>query len=375
MIPETRAARELQALLEAAVDAIIMIDATGVILALNSAARRLFGYSAEEALGRNINLFMPAAIAAEHDEHIARYLRTGEARVIGRGREVEARRRDGSTFPAHLSVGRVPDSDPPRFVGFVHDLTPQRAAEQESQQAQARLSQVSRFAAMGEMAAGIAHELNQPLSAIATYAQACDRMLDRPDPDLPEIHAALKQISAQALRAGEVIRRLRHMVSNRQTDRAELPLNDVVQELATLASTDTRHGEVELLFELAPDAGIVNIDRVQIQQVLLNLLRNAIEALDGLVTDRRRITVGTRLLADQEVEVFVRDRGPGVSQETLDRMFDPFYTTKRSGTGLGLAISRTIARSHHGTLAHRPNPEGGAEFYLRLPRMERETAT
>ncbi|MEY4763224.1 MAG: hypothetical protein RLZZ200_3081 [Pseudomonadota bacterium] len=375
MIPETRSARELQALLEAAVDAIIMIDGTGSILALNIAAQRLFGYTAEEVLGRNIKLFMPAAVAAEHDQHIARYLATGEARVIGRGREVDALRRDGSTFPAHLSVGHVQGSNPPRFVGFVHDLTPQRAAEEENQQAQARLAQVSRFAAMGEMAAGIAHELNQPLSAIAIYAQACDRMLDHPVPDLPEIHAALKQISAQALRAGEVIRRLRHMVSNRQTERADLPVNDVVHELATLASTDVRHGDVELAFDLAPDAGRVNIDRVQIQQVLLNLLRNAIEALDGTPAERRRITVGTRSLADQEVEVFVRDSGPGVTQETLDHMFDPFFTTKRSGTGLGLAISRTIARSHHGTLAHRPNPEGGAEFFLRIPRTEGEAAT
>ncbi len=375
MIPETRARRELQALLEAAVDAIIMIDGTGHILALNSAAVRLFGYASTEALGRNITLFMPASMAAEHDRHIARYLETGEARVIGRGREVEARRRDGSTFPAHLSVGRVPDSDPPRFIGFVHDLTPQRAAEEENQQSQAHLAQVSRFAAMGEMAAGIAHELNQPLSAIATYAQACDRMLERPEPDLPEIHAALKQIAAQALRAGEVIRRLRHMVSNRQTDRVPVSINEVIQELATLASTDMRHGEIDLVFDLSQDAGAVSIDRVQVQQVLLNLLRNAIEALDGLAGERRKIIVGTRCLADHEVEVFVRDRGPGIPQDTVDRMFDPFYTTKRSGTGLGLAISRTIARAHHGTLAHRPNPDGGAEFYLRLPCMEREAAT
>ncbi|MEN9704712.1 MAG: hypothetical protein RLZZ393_591, partial [Pseudomonadota bacterium] len=251
MIPETRADRELQALLDAAVDAIIMIDRGGIILALNHAAEQLFGYAAADSLGRNIGLFMPAAMAAEHDQHIQRYLDTGEARVIGRGREVEAQRRDGSTFPAHLSVGRVPDSDPPRFVGFVHDLTQRREAEEESRRSQARLAQVARYAAMGEMAGGIAHELNQPLSAIATYAQACDRMLDSPDPDLPEIHAALKQISAQALRAGEVIRRLRHLVSNRQTDRAVLPVDEVVQELATLANTDARNAAVELAFELA----------------------------------------------------------------------------------------------------------------------------
>jgi len=375
MIPETRAHSDLQALLDAAVDAIIMIDISGHILALNRAAEKLFGYTAAEALGRNITLFMPAAMAAEHDQHLARYVATGEARVIGRGREVEALRRDGNTFPAHLSVGRVPNSNPLRFVGFVHDLTQRRDAEEESRLSQARLAQVSRFAAMGEMAAGIAHELNQPLSAIATYAQACDRMLDGADPDLPEIHAALKQISAQAMRAGEVIQRLRHMVSNRQTDRAVLPVNEVVQELATLANTDARNALVELVFDLDTDGDCVSIDRVQVQQVLLNLLRNAIEALEGLGADRRTITLGTRRLADGEVEIFVRDRGPGVSQETVERMFDPFYTTKRTGTGLGLAISRTIARAHRGTLGHRPNPQGGAEFFFRLPLAEQETKT
>jgi two-component system sensor kinase FixL len=375
MIPETRAHSELQALLEAAVDAIIMIDLGGQILAMNRAAEKLFGYSAEEALGRNIGLFMPKAMAAEHDQHLARYIATGEARVIGRGREVEACRRDGSTFPAHLSVGRVPNSDPVRFIGFVHDLTQRREAEEQSRLSQARLAQVARFAAMGEMAAGIAHELNQPLSAIATYAQACDRMLDGADPDLPEIHAALKQISAQAMRAGEVIRRLRHMVSNRQTDRSILPVDEVVQELATLANTDARNASVELVFELARGDDRVSIDRVQVQQVLLNLLRNAIEALEGLGPERRTITIGTRHLEDEEIEIFVRDRGPGVPQETVDRMFDPFYTTKRTGTGLGLAISRTIARAHRGTLGHRPNPQGGAEFFFRLPRAEQETKT
>jgi two-component system sensor kinase FixL len=375
MMSETRTSGELQALLDAAVDAIIMIDGAGQILALNRAAEQLFGYTAAETLGRNIKMFMPAAMAAQHDQHIHRYLETGDARVIGRGREVEAQRRDGSVFPAHLSVGRVPDSDPPRFVGFVHDLTQRRDAEEESRLSQARLAQVARYAAMGEMAAGIAHELNQPLSAIATYAQASDRMLSVPDPDLPEIREALKQISAQAMRAGEVIRRLRHMVSNRQTDRALLPVGEVVQELATLAHTDARNASIDMVFEL-DDAGLqVSIDRVQVQQVLLNLLRNAIEALEGLPEERRRIVIGTRRLADEEIEIFVRDRGPGVPQETVERMFDPFYTTKRTGTGLGLAISRTIARAHRGSLGHRANPQGGAEFFFRLPIAEQASTT
>jgi two-component system sensor kinase FixL len=371
MIHETQAPGELQALLDAAVDAIIMIDHRGTIQTLNRAAERLFGYPSAEVVGRNVSLFMPPDMARAHDGHIARYLATRAPHVIGRGREVDAMRRDGSLFPAQLSVGLVPGSEPPRFVGLVHDLTQRREVEEDSRRSQARLAQVARFAAMGEMATGIAHELNQPLSAIATYAQACDRMLDAPEPDLPEIHAALKQVSAQALRAGEIIRRLRHLVGNRETERLTADVNEVVQELATLAGVDARHNHITLVFELDPGAGQVRIDHVQVQQVLLNLLRNAIEAIEGLAGERRTITIGTRRLADQEVELFVRDRGPGVPADVADRMFDPFYTTKASGTGLGLAISRTIARAHRGTLGHRPAAPTGAEFFLRLPTLEK----
>ena len=371
MIHESRARGELQALLDAAVDAIITIDHQGIIETMNRAAEDLFGHDAADVIGRNISLLMPPEVAQAHDGYIAKFLATRVPHVIGRGRDVDAMRRDGSHFPARLSVGRVPGSEPPRFVGFVHDLTGQRAVEADSRRSQARLAQVARYAAMGEMAAGIAHELNQPLSAIATYAQACDRMLDGPAPEIPEIHGALKQIASQALRAGEIIRRLRHLVGNRETERVASDVNEVVQELATLAGVDTRHNDITLLFELDPQAGKVSIDRVQVQQVLLNLLRNAIESLDGLTGEHRRIVISTRRVDAEDVEICVRDRGPGVPPEVAERMFEPFYTTKDSGTGLGLAISRTIARAHHGTLGHRPHAPTGAEFFLQLPTLEK----
>lgn len=371
MTEKFQASGELQALLDAAVDAIIMIDHQGMIQALNRSAERLFGYSAEDALGSNISLFMPPEVAAAHDGYMARYLASRVAHVIGTGREVEAQRKDGSVFPARLSVGQVPGSEPPRFVGFVHDLTQHREVEADNQRSQARLAQVARFAAMGEMAAGIAHELNQPLSAIATYAQACDRMLGGASPDIPEIHAALKEISAQALRAGESIRKLRHLVGNRETERVSSDVNKLVQEIEALANSDVRNHDITLDFQFAPDVGPVSVDRIQIQQVLLNLLHNAIEALDVLDGERRTIVIGTRRLADQEVELFVQDRGPGVASEVADRMFDPFFTTKSGGAGLGLAISKTIARAHRGTLGHRPGSPVGAEFFLRLPTIEK----
>ncbi len=370
MTHTSHAPEELQALFDAAVDAIIIIDHRGTIRSLNRSAERLFGYGAAEAMGQNISLFMPADQATLHDEHLQRYLTTRVPHVIGTGRDVLAQRKDGSTFPARLSVGLVADSEPPRFVGFLHDLTRRREIEEDSRRAEGRLAQVARYAALGEMAAGIAHELNQPLSAIATYAQACDRMLGAPAPDMPEISDALKQVTAQALRAGEIIRKLRHLVGNRETERSDSDLNSVVEELITLAGTDLRQHNATLDFALSPALAAVSIDRVQVQQVLLNLLRNAMEALDGASADRE-IVIGTRAVADDEVEVYVRDRGHGVAADVASRMFDPFFTTKLSGTGLGLAISKTIARAHRGTLGHRSHASSGSEFFLRLPTLEK----
>lgn len=366
----TVAQQELHALHDAAVDAIIMIDHDGKVLIANGAAERLFGHATSDMLGRNVSMLMPDDMAAHHDGYLKRYLESHVPHVIGVGRDVMARRRDGSLFPARLSVGVVPGADPPRFVGFVHDLSSRRSAEEESRRSQERLAQVARFAAMGEMAAGISHELNQPLAAIATYAQACDRLLGADQPDLPEIQGALKQISAQALRAGEIIRRLRHMVGNRETERLPADMNEVVLELATLAGPDLSRHRIDLRFDLMADPPTLSIDRVQVQQVLLNLLRNAIEALAPLPDADRRIVVGTRTSDDGGIEISVRDHGPGVSGPAAEQMFDPFFTTKRDGTGLGLAISRTIARAHHGTLGYRPAPGGGAVFYLQLPALE-----
>lgn len=358
---------DMQALLDAAVDAIILIDHRGRMLLANRSAERMFGYRHDELVGNDVAMLMPEAERPAHGGHIDRYLRTGEARVIGRGREVVALRRDGTLFPAQLSVGRVAGAEPPRFAGFVYDLTEQRAMDSEMRRTQERLSQVARFASMGELAAGMAHELNQPLAAIATYAQACDRLLSVPDPDIPAIHAALRETADQALRAGEIIRRLRQLVSGRRTEQRLEDLNEIVRDLDSLAGSEARHQGVTLQFALEPGELTVTADRIQLQQVLLNLLRNAAEAVEELPAARREIVIGTRRAGGGEVEAFVRDAGPGVAKDAADAMFDPFFTTKAEGTGLGLAISRTIARAHHGSLGYRDVAPHGAEFFVRLP--------
>ena len=214
-------AHDIQALLDVAVDAIIIIDHRGVIETFNHAAEKLFGYPAAEAVGANVALLMPLDEARQHDEHIRKYLATGVARIIGIGREVEARRKDGSLFPAWLSVGRIEDSDPPRFAGFMQDMTARHQAEEQALRNTRRLAEIARLSEMADLAADIAHEVNQPLAAITNYAIACERLLGQPHPDVGEVRQALKQIADQALRAGSSIHRLREVISNRKQSTAD----------------------------------------------------------------------------------------------------------------------------------------------------------
>ncbi|MGB8694081.1 MAG: PAS domain S-box protein [Steroidobacteraceae bacterium] len=369
---------ELQALLDACVDAVIIIDHRGLITTFSAAACRMFGYRGDEVSGRNVSVLMTEPDASQHDEYLRHHLLSGETRVIGVGREVTARRRDGSVFPASLAVGRIADSKPARFVGFLHDLTPRRReeeqrrnAEQAVREARERLTHVSRLSTLGEMTTGLSHELNQPLTAIATYARAAERMAEQPQPQLDEVVSALRQISAQALRAGEIIKRLRTLVRNREVQEELLELNSVVRELVVLAESDARLNNVQLQIELAPDLPPVLGDAVQLQQVMLNLLRNAIDAVSGLDDAARTIVLRTIPVADQ-VELSVTDSGRGIDPAIRERLFEAFVTTKPEGTGLGLAISRSIAENHGGKLAWRANQPCGSCFYLTLPAVSGE---
>jgi two-component system sensor kinase FixL len=364
---------ELQALLDACVDAIVIIDDRGLVETFNAAACRIFGYQSDEVLGHNVSMLMASADARQHDGYLRHYLSTGEARVIGVGREVVARRRDGSEFPVSLAVGRVAGAEPPRFVGLLHDLTPRhreeqqrRAAEEAVRESRERLMHVARLSTLGEMTTGLAHELNQPLTAIATYARAAERLAEQGPAQHDEVISALRQIAAQALRAGEIIKRLRTLVRNRETQEELLDLNTVVRELAVLAESDARANNVQLQLELAADVPPVLGDAIQLQQVMLNLLRNAIDAVCSEAASERSIHLRTALVAGG-VEVCVLDAGPGIDPAIRERLFEAFATTKPEGTGLGLAISRSIVESHHGRLMWRANLPRGSCFFFTLP--------
>ena len=364
------AEREFKALLDVTVDAVVIIDHRGIIETFNRAAETLFQCTAAEAVGTNISLLMPEPHRGQHDLHIERYLATGVSRIIGVGREVEACRKDGSIFPAYLAVGRIRDADPPRFVGFLHDLTARHQVAEEQRQMVQRMARVSHLATMGEMAAAIAHEINQPLAAISNYALACERLLEAPKPELAEVQGAMRQISGQALRAAEIIRRVRDLVRTRTPRRELADISELVKAVSTLTQGVARLHDVRLSFQLADDLPPINVDGIQVQQVLLNLIHNAIEALTGSSGSGRDVIVRTRRSGTDEIEVSVVDSGPGVDPAIVQRIFDPFCTTKEQGTGLGLAISKSIVEAHRGRLDHRPNAPCGACFVVTLPVAE-----
>jgi two-component system sensor kinase FixL len=359
--------QELNALLDAAVDGIILINHIGLIQVFNRSAERLFGFESSEVIGRNVSMLMTANDQGAHDSYLTRYAATRVPHIIGKGREINAQRKDGSVFPAFLSVGVVAGTEPPRFVGFVQDITNRRQSEQDGLRLQERLMHVSRLATIGEMASGIAHELNQPLAAIATYAHACDRLLGLPEPEIEEIQTALREIAEQAVRAGDIIRRLRSLARAENLQHGPADVNAVIAELTDLIQSDAKAHGVAYRAELAPDLPQVMLDRAQIQQVVLNLVRNALESLALAQLDAREVVVRTRRTPAGEIEIAVCDNGPGVDSQIADRMFDPFCTTKPDGTGLGLAISRTIVRAHGGSLEHLSQAAAGACFAIRLP--------
>lgn len=226
---------------------------------------------------------------------------------------------------------------------------------------------VSRLATVGEMAGGIAHELNQPLAAIANYAQACDRLLGRPDPDLAEVREALRQISSEAIRAGDILRRLRTLARGRPIERAAVDINVVIREVADLLQSDARTHRARLELDLTDSLPTVLIDAAQVQHVLMNLVHNGFQAASSEGTAAPAVCIRTGRGEDDTVEVSVCDNGPGLSPLALERLFDPFFSTKEDGTGLGLPISHTVIRAQGGTLGYRPNSPQGACFYFRLP--------
>ncbi len=372
---EATAAREahLQSILDTIPDAMVVIDEHCAIQSFSAAAERLFGYGSEEIIGKNVKLLMPQPYRDEHDGYIEHYLRTGERRIIGIGRIVVGQRKDGSTFPMELAVGEMRRGDQRFFTGFIRDLTERQQTEARLQELQAELVHVSRLTAMGEMASALAHELNQPLSAIANYLKGGRRLLESGSAEttklLPE---AMEKAAEQALRAGQIIRRLRDFVARGESERRVEDLRKLIEEASALALVGAKDKGVRVAYRFDPNIEFVLADKVQIQQVLLNLIRNALEAMEN--SNQRELIVSTTPAPQNLVTISVSDTGTGISSEISAQLFQPFVTTKRQGMGVGLSISRTIIEAHGGSITTQPNRAGGTVFSFTLPGVTKEEA-
>ena len=355
----------LASVLGTAVDGIVVMDDAARIILFNKACETLFGYSAEEVRGKNVKMLMPADYAHEHDGYLSHYLETGEKRIIGIGREVRGRHSDGTEFPIELSVGEAATPEGRQFIGIMRDLRPRKAVERRLAEAQAQLVNMTRISALDEMGAAIAHELNQPLTAIMLYLQAARRKASAggaPDEKLVEI---VDKGVREAERASQIIQRMRGFVEKRDPERRPVSMAPLIRECLDLVMLGDAHSGVKISAEIPDDLPEISADPVQIQQVLVNLARNALEA----VRECKRRVVRVRAFTEgPDMIVSVSDSGGGVPPEVVPNLFRAFSGIKRRGLGLGLTISRSIAQNHGGDLSVEPlGEDGGAVFVLRLP--------
>ena len=363
-------ASHLRSILSTVPDAMIVIDERGGILSFSAAAERLFGFAEGEVIGSNVSQLMPNPDRDRHDRYLTGYLATGERKIIGIGRIVIGARRDGSTFPMSLSVAEAIGEDGQRlFTGFVRDLTERQQAQLRLEELQSELIHVARVSAMGTMASTLAHELNQPITAVANYVEAVRDLLTDPDPaDLPMIREALVDAAAEAMRAGDIVRRLRKFVARGEVEKTVENLPSLIGEAAAFGLLGAREQSIDTFFDLDAAASPVLVDKVQIQQVLINLIRNAIEAMGetGADAPERRLSVTSRDDAAGFVRVTVADTGPGVAPEIIERLFAAFASTKTDGMGLGLSICRTIIEANGGRIWLEPDRALGSAFHFTL---------
>jgi two-component system sensor kinase FixL len=347
-------------------EAMIVIDERGIMRSFSSAAERLFGYGANAAIGQNVKILMPAPYQENHDGYLQRYSHTGERHIIGIGRVVVGRRKDGSTFPMELAVGEMNSGNRRFFTGFIRDLTERQRTEARLQELQSELVHISRLTAMGEMASTLAHELNQPLSAIANYLKGSRNLLEgRSDDNSTTIRSALDRAADQAVRAGQIIRRLREFVSRGETERHAESVSKLVEEASALALVGVKDRGINVQFQFDPSIDLVLADRVQIQQVLINLIRNSMDAMETSQVRDLKITVAAT--DNGFIRISVIDSGSGIAPEVAKQLFQPFVTTKRDGMGVGLSISRTIVEAHGGQIWVEQNSSGGTIFHFTLP--------
>lgn len=359
----------LRSILATVPDAMVLIDEMGLILSFSAAAEKMFGYAEREVIGENVSMLMPSPDRERHDSYLMNYRDSGVRKIIGIGRVTTARHRDGNTFPIELSVGEAWVDGKRIFTGFIHDLTARREADMRLRDIQAELAHVGRLSELGTLASSLAHELNQPLTAIASYCQGAAELLEGElGPEQVEMaKEAMRDTAEQALRAGEIVRRMRDFLSHGETEHEVVSLSRIITEANALALVGSREYGIEVQVSLDPDCNHVFVDRIQVQQVLFNLIRNAIEAMIG--SSARSLTITSEPDADM-VTVSIEDTGSGISEALAPQLFQPFITSKQTGMGIGLSICRTIIEAHGGRIWFEARPGGGTIFRFTLPKAE-----
>lgn len=359
----------LRSILATVPDAMVVIDAHGHIISFSAAAEKMFGYAEGEVIGENVSMLMPSPDRERHDQYLETYRRTGVRKIIGIGRVTTARHRDGNTFPIELSVGEATLDGRRIFTGFIHDITHRQQVEMRLQDLQAELAHVGRISEMTSLASALAHELNQPLTAIANYCEAARDMSEGSIDDATAelIREAMDEAAKEAIRAGQIVGRLRQFMSHGESERRPESLSKLITEANALALVGSREHGIDVQMQLDHDADDVFVDRVQIQQVLTNLIRNSIDAM--LDSPIRSMVICAEAGPADFVTVTVEDTGSGISASVADRLFQPFVTSKQAGMGIGLSICRTIIEAHGGRIWFEPRPGGGTKFNFTIPSL------
>ena len=360
----------LRSILATVPDAMVVIDEAGSILSFSAAAEKLFGYAEAEVVGENVKMLMPSPDRERHDQYLVNYLTTGKRKIIGIGRVTTALHRDGNTFPIELSVGEAWIGERRIFTGFIRDLTERQQTLLRLQDLQSELAHVGRVSEMGTLASSLAHELNQPLTAVASYCESARDLLQT-EPTQKRSRWSAKpwtKLPTQAIRAGQIVRRLRDFMSHGETERRVESLQRLINEANALALVGSREHGIDVQLSLDPDADLVFVDRIQVQQVLVNLIRNAIDAM--IDAPMRSLSIRTARRGDGNVELTVEDTGAGISETIAPQLFQPFVTSKQTGMGIGLSICRTIVEAHGGRIWFDARESGGTAFHFTLPTGE-----
>ena len=359
-------------ILDSSLDAVITIDARDTITGWSKSAEEIFGWSCEEAVGKRIvDTIIPMQYREAHLRGCKHFLATGEGPILNRRVEITALHRAGHEFPVELTVTGIRLESNWHFTAFVRDLTDKRRVEEALREAREELTRVTRLTAMEQLSASIAHEINQPLTAVAANSDTCMYWLSREEPDLAKARAAAQRLGKDARRASEIIARIKALMNKTPVERVLLDINEMIRDVMKLTQGELRKHRITTLADLHESVPRIKGDRVQLQQVILNLVLNSIESMTPVEDRPRTLSIRSRVLDDRMVEVSFHDTGVGLDSTVVDRLFDAFFTTKRNGTGMGLAICRSIIEAHDGHISAAPGAPFGAVFQFSLPVADR----